>query len=165
MKQLNIILAKIEPGIYRLIESGVKQYEVRSGSFEHAEVIAYVASDDGRFLGAYAIGEEVTFSDNESRRDFVQPLSGVSMQELDRLIEPGSAGVLHVAHIGCRVPLSALIGAGITETGLETPISCDASNLSDSAQNSQEGQVLCESGYVAPDCDRSSLRRAQHDAW
>lgn len=166
MKQLNIIRAKIEPDIYRLVESGVKQYEVRAGSFGHAEVVAYVASDDERFLGAYEIGNEVSFLDTgPSSREFVQPLSGVCMDDLDRLIPPGQNVVLHVAHIGCRVPLSSLIGAGITETGLETPICDDPSNLSDSDQNSQEGQVLCESGHVPPDCDGSRLRRAQFDAW
>lgn len=102
MNTVTVVTARIEPGIYKLIEQGRKHYEVRDGSFQHAEAIRYVDAETGKVLGVYWLGPEDDF--DRTHDPLVQNLSGVDGDTFHRLF-PKMAARLYIARIRSRTSL------------------------------------------------------------
>lgn len=83
MKITTIITAKIQPDIWKLIIEGKKRFELRTESFQNADFIRYVSSEDGTPLSLHRIGRETTIpADN---RDMLAALAGVDAAKVDEL--------------------------------------------------------------------------------
>lgn len=99
---MTIATARIEPGIYRLIEQGRKRYEVRDESFRQADAIRYVDAQTGKVLGVYWLGPEDDF--DRTHDPITQNLSGVDGGTFRRLF-PKTAARLYIARIRSRTSL------------------------------------------------------------
>lgn len=102
MNTVTIATARIEPGIYRLIEQGRKRYEVRDESFRQADAIRYVDAQTGKVLGVYWLGPEDDF--DRTHDPITQNLSGVDGGTFRRLF-PKTAARLYIARIRSRTSL------------------------------------------------------------
>ena len=105
MRATTIITAKIEPGIYKLIEQGSKHYEVRDESFHQAKAIRYVDAETGEMLGLHWLGPEDDFG--RTHDPLIQSLSGVDDRTFHRLF-PETVDRLYVAPIWSHTSLDEL---------------------------------------------------------
>lgn len=103
MKTTTIITAKIEPDIYKMIDEGRKNYEVRDESFQNADVIRYVDNTNGKVLGMYWLGPESVF--DYSPDQFMLSLFGIDDDRFHRLF-PKTGINLHTARICSRTSLT-----------------------------------------------------------
>lgn len=78
MKTVKIITAKIREDIFDKVRSGEKRFELRTETFEHADVIRYVSDKlPNRFLGMYHIGSEKMLPNDKDSTDFNRTLACV----------------------------------------------------------------------------------------
>lgn len=101
MKFTEIVTAKIKPGIFTLIESGRKRFEVRSESFEDASVIHYVSSENGETLGYYEIARQGGI--HTTSVPLLSLVAGVSEEEIADLGWTNSLSIVYIAEIGDRI--------------------------------------------------------------
>lgn len=109
MKAITIITARIEPGIYRLIEQGRKRYEVRDESFQHADAIRYMDAETGELLGVYWLGPEGEF--DRTHDPITQSMAGVDDDTFHRLF-PRTEDCLYVARIRSCTSLNDIFPEG-----------------------------------------------------
>lgn len=106
MRNIGIIIAKIEPDIYQRILEGSKTCEVRDEPFDYAEAIRYISSEDGSLLGVHRIGGEERIPRLQHTERLLRSLAGVGDETFDRLFPnrtPSHAQYLYVADIGERL--------------------------------------------------------------
>lgn len=111
MKRTVIITAKMRDEYYRLIEEGIKQYEVRSESFSDAQIIHYVSATSGRSLGMYTLVD--TFPLPRQNEQQLRKYAAIPSSDFDAIFplpDCGGAPVLWVARLGAKIQLSTVIG-------------------------------------------------------
>ncbi|KFF31664.1 hypothetical protein [Bifidobacterium bombi] len=127
MKQLTIVTAKIEPGIYRRIEQGTKHYEVRTEPI-NGDVIRYIDAQTGSTLGNWKLEgvnttEPLTPTDGigsvhkleawkvDEQHEKIMALADINRAEFVRLF--GGIDYVCLRRIGRPLPdgLDALMGA------------------------------------------------------
>ena len=57
MTKSTVATLKIRPSIFNLIRNGIKEYEIRDSSLEGVDVICYLDSETGAFLGSFIVGD------------------------------------------------------------------------------------------------------------
>ena len=109
MKFLSVVTVRIEPDIFALIDNGIKRFEVRLESFQHADIIRYQSADASRRTlpgmnglwdyPLFRLGPEHSFARDSD--PFVRSLAGVDERTFARLFPIGAGtGRLYVARIG-----------------------------------------------------------------
>lgn len=106
MNAITIINAKIRDNFYPLIAKGIKQYEVRDQSFEHAQYIRYISASSGKQLGIWSL--ENTFQLHSSDRERLQQLADIPSEIVDELFPPQKKTILYVAKIGNKTTLEQI---------------------------------------------------------
>lgn len=107
-----IVTMEIEPAVFELIESGVKQYELRSESFKVADAIRYVDSETGKVLGMFWLGPEDVIS--RVHDQVLMTIAAVDAETFYRLYprdssEPAGNQHLYVAPILERTTLDYVL--------------------------------------------------------
>jgi hypothetical protein len=98
MRDTKIITAKIDPGIYGLIEKGTKTLEVRDATFGDADIIHYVSSQTGNHLGFWQLGRKSRALKGLSPA-MISNLAAVSIDIVGEL-GLDKADALYVAEVG-----------------------------------------------------------------
>lgn len=110
MKRTTIVTAKILDHYARLIERGVKRFEVRSESLEGVDAIQLVSSETGGDLGVYEVLRTLSFGRDEDEK--VMTLAMTTPEEFYRLFpKPSDGGPnrLWAAELGGRTSLASLV--------------------------------------------------------
>ena len=110
MKVTKIASARIKSSYYRLIDHGVKKYEVRTEPLEGLNAFYFLDDKTGELLGIRSI--EKVFSFNRSEDELVLNLSAICPDDFYRLFPPLSDGGpdrLWVAKLGPSIELGALL--------------------------------------------------------
>lgn len=117
MKTTTIVTAEIEPAIFELIESGVKQYELRKESFKVADAIRYVDSETGKVLGVFWLGPEDVIS--RVHDQVLMTIAAVDARTFYRLYprnsEPAGSQYLYVVPILERTTLDDVLAKDLKE--------------------------------------------------
>lgn len=88
LKNLNMVVAKIERKYYDMILNGTKINEVRTESFNHPDLIAYIDSRTGELLGAYRAGVEYRYGPDDE--DLARSAAAIDHHEFDALFHNAS---------------------------------------------------------------------------
>jgi hypothetical protein len=102
MRMTRIITAKIQPDIFKLIESGVKRFEVRSEDFNNASIIRYRSSETGETLGYYEINEYQS-EIHAGSADLLALIASVSADVIDDCGLLDVPNSVYVTEIGYRI--------------------------------------------------------------
>ncbi|KXS23682.1 MAG: hypothetical protein AYW82_03685 [Bifidobacterium dentium] len=104
MRRTVIITVKIRDSFYRLIENGLKQYEVRTEPFGDAQAIVFVDAETGARLGIRRILGTKRYGRGEDEQ--VLGLSGIGQSDFRKLFpskRDGGPAFLWVARLGRSV--------------------------------------------------------------
>lgn len=110
MKTTKIVSARIKSSYYRLINLGIKKYEVRTESLEGADAFYFIDDKTDDLLGIRAI--EQVFSFDRSEDELVLNLSAICPNDFYRLFPPldnGGPDRLWVAKLGQNINLDRLL--------------------------------------------------------
>lgn len=113
MTKSTVATLKIRPSIFNLIRNGIKEYEIRDSSLEGVDVICYLDSETGAFLGSFAVGDVDCVDRGVDQQTIVS--SGVNADTFYDLFPPVSAGgpkVLWVAKLQKPIDINAALGIG-----------------------------------------------------
>lgn len=83
MKNSNVVIAKIERKYYDMILDGAKISEVRTESFNHPDMIAYIDNKTGELLGVYHAGIEYKYGPDDE--DYARSAAAINHREFDEL--------------------------------------------------------------------------------
>lgn len=92
MTKSTVATLKIRPSIFNLIRNGIKEYEIRDSSLEGVDVICYLDSETGAFLGSFAVGDVECVDRGADQRTIER--SGVNVETFYDLFPPVSVGGL-----------------------------------------------------------------------
>lgn len=110
MKITKVASARIELNYYRLIDLGVKKYEVRAESLEGIDAFYFLDNKTDDFLGVHTIEQVCSFDRSED--GLVLNLSAISHDEFYRLfpaLADGGPNRLWVAKLGPCISLNTLL--------------------------------------------------------
>lgn len=113
MTKSTIATLKIRPSIFKLIRNGIKEYEIRDSSLEGVDVICYLDSETGAFLGSFVVGDVECVDRSADQQTILS--SGVDADTFYDLFPPISAGgpiVLWIAKLQNPVDINAVLGIG-----------------------------------------------------
>lgn len=113
MTKSTVATLKIRPSIFDLIRNGVKEYEIRDSSLEGVDVICYLDSETGAFLGSFTV-DEVERVDRSTDQQTIE-CSGVDVDTFYELFPPASVGgpdALWVAKLQNPVDINDALGIG-----------------------------------------------------
>ena len=110
MKRTTIITAKTLDRYAKLIEQGIKHYEVRSDSLEAIDAIHLVSAETGKSLGTYEVLHTFHFGRDDDEK--VMLLAQTTADQFYKLFpkpELGGPTILWVAELGKPVNLEILV--------------------------------------------------------
>lgn len=113
MTKSTVATLKIRPSIFNLIRNGIKEYEIRDSSLEGVDVICYLDSETGAFLGSFIVGDVERVDRGADQRTIER--SGVNVETFYDLFPPVSVGgpeVLWVAKLQRPVDINDALGIG-----------------------------------------------------
>lgn len=105
---------KIRPSIFELILSGIKQYEIRDSSLEDVNIICYLDSDTGEFLGSYAVGavNRVDRSTDKATID-CSGVDAATFYDLFPSVSSGGPETLWIAQLQKPIDVCDALGIGV----------------------------------------------------
>ena len=111
MTKSTVATLKIRPEIFELIRSGLKHYEVRAASLDGVNVICYLDSESGDFLGSYSVGGvEQVGRDHDVQTIERSGVSADTFYDLFPRLSDDGPSTLWVARIDKPVDLHVALG-------------------------------------------------------
>lgn len=113
MTKSTVATLKIRPSIFDLIRKGIKEYEIRDSSLEGVDVICYLDSETGAFLGSFTVDGVERVGRSADQKTIER--SGVDVDTFFELFPPASVGgpdALWVAKLQKPVDINDALGIG-----------------------------------------------------
>lgn len=113
MTKSTVATLKIRPSIFDLIRNGIKEYEIRDSSLEGVDIICYLDSETGAFLGSFAVGGVECVGRSADQNTIER--SGVNAETFYDLFPPVSLEgpeVLWIAKLQGPVDINDALGIG-----------------------------------------------------
>lgn len=113
MTKSTVATLKIRPSIFDLIRDGIKEYEIRDSSLEGVDIICYLDSETGAFLGSFAVGRVECVGRSADQKTIER--SGVNADifyELFPSVSVGGPEALWVARLQNPVDINDALGIG-----------------------------------------------------
>lgn len=113
MTKSTVATLKIRPSIFDLIRNGIKEYEIRDSSLEGVDIICYLDSVTGAFLGSYSVDGVERVGRSADQQTIWR--SGVNADTFYELFPPSSVGgpdALWVAKLQNPVDINDALGIG-----------------------------------------------------
>lgn len=113
MTKSTVATLKIRPSIFDLIRNGTKEYEIRDSSLEGVDIICYLDSETGAFLGSFTVDGVERVGRSADQKTIER--SGVDVDTFFELFPPVSVGgpdALWVAKLQKPVDINDALGIG-----------------------------------------------------